>query len=206
MQDAYARNWARERHVSAEMLESVRELNHRFLDLVAISPSDWNSSRRAGLSAEVSGQLVPLSAAQKKAAADCPYALFDLRFHDDGHWRARLEATGHWSVADEVPVDENTRNFVRLALFFAWHVASTATLAARLLLGMNEVTATALRGATIDCLPALVATEAIHLTARWSNCPMYWNALTGAASRPNSLGLRRIQLYGLQLAAAARLA
>jgi len=33
----------------------------------------------------------------------------------------------------------------------------------------------------------------------------YWCALAGAASRPNPGELRRIQLYGLQLAAAARL-
>jgi len=33
-------------------------------------------------------------------------------------------------------------------------------LAAQLLLGMNEVTVIAFRGATIDCLPSLAATEA----------------------------------------------
>jgi hypothetical protein len=206
MQDAYVRGWAREPQVSAEMLDSVRELNHRFLDLVAMQPDDWNSSSRVGLPAKVFGRVAPLSTAQKKAVADCPYALFDLRFQDDGHWQARLRTTGHWSVADEASMDENTRNFVRLALFFAWHVASTTTLAAQLLLGMNEVTVAAFRGATIDCLPALVATEAVNLTARWNNCPAYWTALTEAASRPNAATLRRIQLYGLQLAAAARLA
>lgn len=205
MQDALVRNWARTPLVSAEMLESVHELNHRFLDLVAMPPSDWSASGRVGLPVEVSGRVAPLSDAQKKAAADCPYALFDLRFHDVEHWQGRLQATRRWSVADEVSVDENTRNFVRLALFFAWHVASTTAIAARLLLGMNEVTAVAFRGATIDCLPALVATEAVNLTVRWCDCPMYWSALTTAASRPNSAGLRRIQLYGLQLAAAARL-
>jgi hypothetical protein len=95
--------------------------------------------------------------------------------------------------------------FARLALFFAWHVASTAKLAAQLLFGMHEDTAAAFREATIDCLPSLAETEAVHLTARWNDCPAYWSALTGAASRQNAAGLRRIQLYGLQLAAAARL-
>jgi hypothetical protein len=206
MQDAHVRRWARQPQVPAEMLESVRELNHRFLDLVAMQPTDWNSSRRVGLPVEVSAQIAPLSAAQKKAAADCPYALFDLRFHDDDYWQTRLRTAGPWIVADEATVDESTRNFVQLALFFAWHVASVRTLAPCLLLGMNEVTAAAFRGTTIGCLPALAATEAVNLTARWHNCPTYWSALTGAASRPNSVELRRVQLYGLQLAAAARLA
>jgi hypothetical protein len=211
MQDAQVMSWARETHVSGEMLDSVRELNRRFLDLVAtqwggISSGAGHSPGAAAFSADMSAQIAPLSASQKAAAASCPYALFDLRFGDDGHWRTRLEASARWTVADEAPLDANTLDFARLALFFAWHVASTAKVAAQLLLGMNEVTAAAFRGATIDCLPALAATEAFNLTARWSDCPAYWGALTEAAARPNPTGLRKIQLYGLQLAAAARLA
>jgi hypothetical protein len=205
MQDAHVGSWTREAHVSIEMRESVRELNHRFLDLVSSQSSGWNSSRR-GLSVEVSAQVAPLSAAQKAAASNCPYALFDLRFHDDCHWQTRLRTTGQWNVAEEARVDADTLEFVRLALFFAWHVAATSKLAAQLLLGMHDVTAAAFRSATIDCLPSLAATEATHLTARWNDCARYWSALTSAASRPNLAELRRIQLYGLQLAAAARLA
>ncbi len=205
MQDAHVGSWAREAHVSVEMRESVRELNHRFLDLVSRQPCGWNSSRR-GLSLEVSAQVAPLSAAEKAAASNCPYALFDLRFHDDCHWQTRLRTTGQWKVAEDASVDADTLEFVRLALFFAWHVASATKLAAQLLLGMHDVTAAAFRGVTIDCLPSLAATEATHLTARWNDCAPYWSALTSAASRPNSAELRRIQLYGLQLAAAARLA
>ena len=205
MQDAHVGSWTREAHVSVEMRESVRELNHRFLDLVSSQPCGWHASRQ-GLSVEVFAQVAPLSAAQKAAASNCPYALFDLRFHDDCHWQTRLRSTGQWKVAEEATVDADTLEFVRLALFFAWHVASTTKLAAQLLLGMHDATAAAFRSATIDCLPSLAATEATHLTARWNDCAGYWSALTRAASGPNSAELRRIQLYGLQLAAAARLA
>jgi hypothetical protein len=204
MQDAPVGTWLPEAHVSAEMQGSVRELNHRFLDLVVGQPGGWNVPGR-GLSAALSARIAPLSAAQKSAAANCPYALFDLRFHDDGYWRTRLRAADQGAVAEGMAVDGKTLEFVRLALFFAWHVASTTKLAAQLLLGMHEVTAAAFREATIDCLPSLAETEAGQLTARWNNCTAYWNALTGAASRPNPAKLRRIQLYGLQLAAAARL-
>ncbi|MEA3152046.1 MAG: hypothetical protein QOD56_2985 [Gammaproteobacteria bacterium] len=205
MQDANVKRWAREAHVSAKMLESVRELNHRFLDLIAAQPNDWNSSRLGGVPSEVLGQVTPLSAAQKKAAANCPYVLFDLRFHDDSHWQTRFRTGGRWSVADPASVDDATLEFVRLALFFAWHVALASELAARLLLGMNDATVAAFRTATIDCLPSVGLAEAANLTARWSHCPSYWRALTGAAAHPNPAGLRRVQLYGLQLTAAARL-
>src|SRR6266403_4234867 len=146
-----------------------------------------------------------LSAAQRAAAAGCPYALFDLRFQDEGLWRSRLQNSGVWHVADESAADDETVNFVRLALFYAWHVASSAGLKAQLLLGMTGATAAAFRRITVNRLPALVATEAGHLSARWSGCTAYWGALTDAASRADPAALRRVQLYGLQLAAAARL-
>jgi hypothetical protein len=204
MQDAHVGTWLREAQVSAELQGSVRELNHRFLDLVVGRSGDWDMPGR-GPSAAVSARVAPLSAAQKSAAANCPYALFDLHFHDDAYWRMRLRAAAEGGVAEGLAVDRKTLEFVRLALFFAWHVASTTKLAAQLLLGMHEVTAAAFREATIDCLPSLAETEAGNLTARWNNCTAYWGALTGAASRQNPASLRRIQLYGLQLAAAARL-
>ena len=202
MHDSHVGIWLRDAHVSAEIQVSVRDLNHRFLDLVVAR--GWSMPGR-GLSGAVSARIAPLSAAQKSAAANCPYALFDLRFHDDGYWRTRLRAAALGGVAEATTVDGKTLEFARLALFFAWHVASTTKLAAQLLLGMHEVTAAAFREATIDCLPSLAETEAGHLTARWNNCTAYWSALTGAAARENPASLRRIQLYGLQLAAAARL-
>jgi hypothetical protein len=205
MQSAHVKGWTREAHLPAAMLESLRELNHRFLDLICLEADQWRSSVRMVLPAELCAQIAPLSAAQKKAAAGCPYALFELRFHDDEYWRTRLKNSSAWAVADDAALDQNMLNFVRLALFFAWHVAASGKLAPSLLLGMSDATAAAFRGVTIDCLPALVATEAPNLTARWGGSSIYWRALAGAASRPNCSELRRIQLYGLQLAAAARL-
>lgn len=203
MQDAYIGSWARESHVPPEMLESVRTLNRQFLDLVC---GEAGAFYRAGQGPqELCAWIAPLTAAQKTAAANCPYALFDLRFHDDRHWQTRLRGGSPWCVSEDARAQPGAREFARVALFFAWHVAATARLAPLLLLGMCEETAAAFRNTTIDCLPSLAVTEAVHLTARWNGCAPYWTALTGAASRPNSARLRRIQLYGLQLAAAARL-
>src|SRR5258706_1172728 len=126
MQDAFIGNWAQESHLSAEVLGSLRDLNHRFLDLTASRTTDW-----------VAGCVAPLSAAQRAAAAGCPYALFDLRFEDDGHWRLRLQASGGWRVADESVADDEPVNFVGPARFHAWHGAASAGLKAQLLLGMN---------------------------------------------------------------------
>lgn len=205
MQDAFVGGWTQQAHFSLEMLDSLRDLNHRFLDLVGASADAWRLPRKLELPGDASGLVAPLSAAQRAAAANCPYALFDLRFHDGEHWRARLNDPGHWRVADESMAQDDTANFVRLALFYAWHVAATAKLAAPLLLGMNEHTAAAFRGVTLNSLPALVASEAVHLSARWCRSGAYWSALVRAASRTDAARLRRVQLFGLQLAASARL-
>ncbi len=205
MQDAFIGIWAQESHLSAEHLNSLRELNHRFLDLAGAGGAAWAPHGRNKLPADIAGRLAPLSKAQRAAAANCPYALFDLRFEDGIHWRARLQETQRWRVADEPAVGGEALDFVRLALFYAWHVASRTGLAAQLLLGMTSDTAAAFRRITVDGLPALVATEAVNLTVRWSDCGAYWSALVSAAARADAAALRRVQLYGLQLAAASRL-
>src|SRR5271169_473838 len=163
MQEAFVGGWAPQPHFSVETLGSVHGLNHRFLDLVGAPAGDWPLPGRLKLPGEVSAQVAPLSAAQRSAAANCPYALFDLRFHDDEHWRARLGGAGHWRIADATVVDDDMASFVRLALFYAWHVASTAKLAAELLLGMSAHTAAAFRGARLNGLAALAASETVNL-------------------------------------------
>jgi hypothetical protein len=205
MQEAVVGSWAQESNfLSAAILKSMRDLNHRFLDLAAARTGDW-AACAGGSTLRLAGQVAPLSAAQRAAAAGCPYALFDLRFQDDAHWRSRLRNLGGWRVADESVADDDTVSFVRLALFYAWHVASGTRMAPRLLLGMNDSTATAFCRITVNQLPELVATESSSLSARWSDCTAFWSALTGAASRADPAALRRVQLYGLQLAVAARL-
>jgi hypothetical protein len=196
MQEAIVGNWTQDSHLSAQTLGSLRDLNHRFLDLLA-ARAEW-----------AAGQVAPLSSAQRAAAAGCPYALFDLRFQDEVHWRQRLQNAGSlnagsWRVADESAADDATISFARIALFYVWHVASSASLGAQLLLGMNGNTAAAFRRITVNQLPALAVTEAAHLSARWSACHSYWSALTAAAAGADAAALRRVQLYGLQLAAAA---
>jgi hypothetical protein len=201
MQESFGGAWAEGSQLSGASLHPLRDLNRRFLELAAAGGGEWACRGLAGITARVA----PLSAAQREAAAECPYALFDLRFRDAPHWQQSLRDARRWIVADERCMDAPTVDFVRLALFYAWHIASTAGLSAQLLLGMSLDTAATFRATTLDSLPFLAETEAAHLTARWSECAVYWSALAGAASRDNPAALRRVQLHGLQLAAASRL-
>jgi hypothetical protein len=195
VQQACIDNWTHQSHVSAEQLASVRGLNRRFLDLAG-----------AGLlSPGPAAQVQALSPAQRAAAADCPYALYDLRFEDDAYWGGRLQSGGGWRIADEAPLCADTLDFALLALFYAWHLALSAGLAAHLLLGIRGSTAEGFRRLSVDALPALALAESANVGARWSGCSTYWTALIRAAARPDPAALRRVQLSGLQLAAASQL-
>ena len=195
MQDAFL--WTRQASFAAHTLASLRELNHRFLDLAAAHSESCGDLK---MSQETAAPIACLSQEARAAAADCPYALFDLRFHDDVHWRARLGES--WRIADEAAVADDVAAFTRLALFYAWHLASTPKPGAQLWLGMAESTAAAFRAASFERLPALAAGEAVHLSARWSTSTFYWRALASAAARGDPRRLRRVQLFGLQLGAA----
>jgi hypothetical protein len=194
VQQALVENWTHQSHVSAEQLASVRGLNRRFLDLAGAGLLAPGPAARAGT----------LSPAQRAAAADCPYALYDLRFEDDAYWDARLRAPP-LRVADEAPVGAETVDFARLALFYTWHLASSPGLAAHLLLGIHGSTAEGFRRLSVDALPALARAESVNLSARWGGCGAYWTALIRAAALPDPAVLRRVQLSGLQLAAASQL-
>jgi hypothetical protein len=203
MHHAFVGARTQEISMTAEMLASVRDLNHRFLDLAGSRSQQWSASGRGAGAASLAGQVAPLSAAQRAAAAGCPYALFDLRFQDEVYWRMRVLQKPELQVADESRFDDDLVQFARLALFYAWHVAASAEIAAQLLLGMSRGTAAAFRCITVDSLPALAFSEASNVTARWSDCGAYWRALTGAACGADPKALRRVQLYGIQVAAAA---
>ncbi|MGD0501602.1 MAG: hypothetical protein ABSD02_02605 [Steroidobacteraceae bacterium] len=204
MQDAFIGGWSAQASFSVEVLAPLHDLNLRFLDLVGAHAGGWRTSGALDLPGGASGRLKPMTASQRAAAAHCPYALFDLRFHDEAHWSARLQGAMQSRVADE-SAEEDIANFVRLALFYAWHVANSTRYAARLLLGMSERTAGAFRAMTLNCLPALVASESANLSARFLESGAYWSALVSAAVRRDEQRLRKIQLFGLQLAAAAQL-
>lgn len=178
---------------------SLLDLNSRFLELLA-SPV-WHDERVSGPARRVAA----LPRERRLAAANCPYALFDMRFEDEEFWVTRLQAVPLMRVADEPALSRETIDFARTALFYAWHVAGSKDKSAQLKLGMSECTATAFASTTVELMPMLAAAEAANLAPRWSSCHTYWSALAGAAERDDAMVLRRVQLYGLQLSPAARI-
>src|SRR5271154_4623652 len=90
-----------------DIRDSLPELNRRYLGMAASAGVARPLSRVAGLSPD-----------QLAAAANCPYALFDVRFGDASHWSLRLQSPSLWRIADAPGVGAEAVEFVRLALFY----------------------------------------------------------------------------------------
>ena len=191
--------------LSPQLLRSLGELNRRFLDLAGAGANPGVSEWHLRVPAELALRIARLTQDRRAAVATCPYALFDMRFCDEAHWHSALQAGARWRVNDISPADAGTAEFVQLALFYCWHLATSSPRSATLILGMSERTARSLASVTLDKLPGLFESQRHHLSLRWAGCRSFWLALTGAASVPESRNLRRTQLFGLQVAAAARL-
>lgn len=191
--------------LSPQLLGSLGQLNRRFLDLAGTRRAGAGSEWGLNAPADLTWRIAALGEERRTALSQCPYALFDIRFCDDVHWQISLQSGPRWSVADLPAPNPQIAEFLQLALFFCWHLAQTQPLSAPLILGMAERTARDLASVTLDRLPALIGSQRHHLSLRWANCRSFWCALTSAASCPGSANLRRAQLFGLQIAAAARL-
>ena len=201
MQESTVGVWAEGGRLSGEALGALFDLNQRFLDLLTQA---HDGDRHLGLAPGVIAAIGALPPGQRAALAACPYALFDIRFTDDGFWRERLSGAWQWRIADQADQPE-IREFAGLCLFYAWHVAARDVEQSQLQLGMSGDTVAAFRRIKLNELSLLADQESDRLRARWHQYPSFWDALLGAASSADRRALRRTQLYGLQLTAAARL-
>jgi len=95
----------------------------------------------------------------------------------------------------------------RLVFIYAWHLARSQAVAARLLLGMPATSAALIGHYTLRQIQALAESHPDWLRPRWPARVQVWRELLLAASGGESPVLERARLRGLTLLAAeARLA
>jgi len=185
------------------IISSLLQLNRRLLDLAARPrpASGWHPCVPENLALRLAG----MNEERREALARVPYALFDLRFADDAHWERALTCAAHPCVADAGMREAEAQQFAQLIVFFAWNLAQAEPRCAPLVLGMSERVAATLAALTLDRLPGLHGLLRGALSLRWPERRSYWFAITSGTCLPGSADFRRAQLFGLQLAAAARL-
>src|SRR3984957_4483722 len=119
MQDATSNSTHCHFPLSQQVLSSLGHLNLRFLSWLSARAKQPGNPRDLPLPWELQQRFAELTHDQCVALAQSPYALFDLKFHDEMHWTACLQCSAQAKIADGPSVDSHTRDFVQLALFYS---------------------------------------------------------------------------------------
>ncbi len=184
--------------LDANALDSIREANTGFLALIAERHAARPGVGVFGLTAAAAADIASLDAVGRRAAAGCPYTLFNLRFDDGAFWSAVARdpgVAGSGSLSDEA-------TFARTAVFLAWHLARSSDLTAALVLGMTSQAHRAWRTLPLSALDRAATAALPHLAARWGDHPLFWPKLLDAAAPADRRRAATVRMLGLQLLAA----
>jgi hypothetical protein len=184
--------------LDASTLETIRETNTGFLKLVAQRCAARPGVGSFGLCAAAVAGIAALGATGLRAAAGCPYTLFNLRFRDAAFWSGVARQSGRdgsGSLSDEA-------TFARTAIFLAWHLARRAELAAAVALGMTPAVQQAWRALPLSAIDHAATAALPHLAARWGDHPLFWPKLIEAPQPEDRARRHSVRLLGLQLLAA----
>jgi hypothetical protein len=181
---------------------SVRELAQLNLQYLCLP------SAESQLPDGIATRVHALSDAARWAMADCLFSLFTVRFEDRERWLTLLAAaTKQLTCPKVLEVSTNTRSeFAATAIVFAWHLAQSNPLAARVLLDMDWEIASALREVSVLRLRVVAAHSVEWLAPRWPQNSHFWPTLVGHADEPFGVGLRAVKLLGRQILAAEAVA
>jgi hypothetical protein len=195
--------------LSAAVLARVHELN---LDYVELLAAEHNTGSADGqlqhLPCKLHAAIVELSSAARGSLAALPYTLYSLGFEDEKLWRSLAEPA---ALATSLSMSERyaqphsaslQASLCEVALMFAWHVATSSPLAARLIYAMPESVAQRLTAAPPWYVRRLGVHHASLLMPRWPTNPGFWPDLVRFAADGDQHRLATAKILGSQLIAA----
>jgi len=200
---AFAARW------DGALLATVAEINELMLESLrqAAEPSHPCPTRDTPrLVAALPELWRALDALAQQRLARCPYLLLDAGFATPQRWQRDAwqsgvrEGSGAARGYFAGPVGVA---LVRRTLVFAWHLARSHRLTARVLLGMSAECAERIGASALRDLEAVAELRPEWIAPRWEGQPHIWRQLMQAAVDGREDVLRPVQLRGLQLLAAA---
>jgi hypothetical protein len=218
--------------LSAAVLARIHELNVDYVELLGaehnqgVGPktaaqgcANAAGAGRAGAADLPGGQLqhlpqrvhaavAELSPAARTSLAALPYTLYSLGFEDEKLWRSLVEPGALAASLSMVERYEQPRtaslqaSMCEVALLYAWHVATSSPLAARLIYAMPESVAYRLTAAPLWYVRRLALHHASLLMPRWPTNPGFWPDLLRFAAAGDHQRLATAKVLGSQLIAA----
>jgi hypothetical protein len=191
--------------ITEDALIQVAELNYAFLQLMRRHiEGAYPTAQVLGLRHDVAEKLRTVDEDALRLLAQCSYALFDLRLADGMFWRA---VRGHHVPdaysAPAAPdyVRAETQTFTQVGLLYAWHLARTHPLAARLMLGMSQQTVDSFAGKSVVALGTAATMASGLLTAVHCENRVFWPDLIQYAVRGTPQQFEAAVRLGSQLIA-----
>jgi hypothetical protein len=209
--------------LSAAVLARIHELNLDYIELLAAEhnvadvrlkpdPQQTGPDHDAGqlqhLPCRLHAALAELSPVARASLAALPYTLYSLGFEDEKLWRSLAEPA---SLAASMSMCERyaqphsaslQASLCEVALLYAWHVATSNLIAARLIYAMPESVAQRLTAAPPWYVRRLAVHHASLLMPRWPTNPGFWPDLVRFAAAGDNQRLATAKVLGSQLIAA----
>ena len=196
--------------LSAAVLARIHELN---LDYVELLASEHNAAGAGDgqlqhLPCKLHAAIAEMSPTARASFAALPYTLYSLGFEDEKLWRSLPEPA---SLAASLSTNERymqphraslSASLCEVALLYAWHVALSSPLAARLIYAMPEAVVQRLTAAPLWYVRRLAVHHASLLLPRWPTNPGFWPDLVRFAIEGDQQRLATAKLLGSQLIAA----
>lgn len=187
-----------------EMLESLTEVNHRCLGLIAEQALTLAPQSEAALR-QVGELWRALDERARWQAAACPYLMVDAFFGEPQRWQwLRAPRVGDepgvpYAAFFTVP---QTIAVARMVFVFAWSLVVNHAAGARLILGIHPQCANLLGACTVAQVHELAERYSGWLRPRWLKRVRLWRQMLVAAAEGDALTLERSRMQGLQMLAA----
>ena len=196
--------------LSAAVLARIHELNLDYVELLAAehNATTADDAQLQHLPCKLHATIAELSPTARALLAALPYTLYSLGFEDEKLWRslaepAELAASLSMSERYAQPHSASLQaSLCEVALLYAWHVAASSPLAARLIYAMPETVAQRLTAAPPWYVRRLAVHHAALLMPRWPTNPGFWPDLVRFAAAGDQQRLATAKVLGSQLIAA----
>jgi len=190
--------------LTANLLGRLYALNLDYLDLLIDERTDPRSSGLRHLPERLLDALAHTTVDVRQTLATTSFALYSLGFEDQDFWCTALRSSGAPAITARYRVLSATAmqtSFCELALLYAWHVAVTQPLAARMFFGMPTTVVERMLRLHLWQLRRVAMDFPGLLMPRWPTNPCFWPDMLKFASSGDLRRLETVQQLGHQLIA-----
>ena len=185
-----------------QALRPVHDLNERCLEL--LTQLARSEAQRLGPPIVSQYQTLwrGLNGSARKRAADMPFLLMDVHFHDADWWRAAQRSQPHRrpkSPQDVAFTGKVAAELMREAVMLAWNTVSLDRGAASILLGMTPAVSDIIAEFGPQDVERIATRYSQYLRPRWQDFPAFWVKLLTAARDADEDALHECRLHGVQL-------